>query len=497
MAVQLAAPGVYVDEVPSGARAITGVATSVTAFIGRCERGETALTSPPTRIGSWADFERVCGGLSERSELSHAVRHFFLNGGSAALIVRVVPAGATPARFTLGGGLALEARSPGEWGNGLRISVSHGGALDNPGPDGFHLTVTDTVAETTETFRFLSVAAASQRQVTNVLESQSKLVRVVTGSPMARPAVATDVAPTAAGTEGGAIGVGDVAAAAARLDLADTVNLVQVSPYADDGTSVPTNAYEEVLPFCERLRAMLLVDPPDAWVDYEDAADMTGMTALQSPNVIMVHPRVRAVDPLKDGLVREFPPSGFIAGVMARTDATRGVWKAPAGLEATLRGVSELVEPLTEDRIGALNERGVNALATRPVAGPVIWGSRTAFGSDARASEWKYVPVRRTALFIEASLRRGLNWVVFEPNDEPLWAQIRAAVGSFMQRLFVAGAFQGETPREAYLVKCDRETTTAADVDQGIVNIVVGFAPLKPAEFVVLKFQQIAGQSGS
>lgn len=497
MAVQLAAPGVYVEEVPSGARAITGVATSVTAFIGRCERGETALESPPTRIGSWADFERVCGGLSERSELSQAVRHFYLNGGSVALIVRVVPEAALAARFTLTGGLSLEARSPGEWGNALRVSVSHGATLDDPGPDGFHLTIVDSTTEATEVFRFVSVAPGSQRLITSVLASQSKLIRVVPGSAMVRPGLVTDMSPTTNGTEGGAIAPADITAAVPRLDLADTVNLVQVAPFADDGSSVPTSVYEDLLPVCERLRAMLLVDPPDDWVDYEDAAAMTGLTGLQSPNVIMVHPRVRAVDPLKDGLIREFAPSGFVAGVIARTDATRGVWKAPAGLEATLRGVSEPVEALTEDRIGVLNERGVNALATRPVAGPVVWGSRTAFGADTRASEWKYVPVRRTALFIEESLRRGLQWVVFEPNDEPLWSQVRMAVGAFMQRLFEAGAFQGASPREAYLVKCDPDTTTAADVDRGIVNIVVGFAPLKPAEFVVLKFQQIAGQSGS
>jgi uncharacterized protein len=131
------------------------------------------------------------------------------------------------------------------------------------------------------------------------------------------------------------------------------------------------------------------------------------------------------------------------------------------------------------------------------VIGPVVWGARTLFGADQRASEWKYVPVRRMALYIENSLVGGLNWVVFEPNDEPLWAQIRLNVGAFMQDLFRQGAFQGTTPREAYLVKCDRTTTTQSDVDKGIVNILVGFAPLKPAEFVVIRIQQLAGQSQS
>jgi phage tail sheath protein FI len=179
---------------------------------------------------------------------------------------------------------------------------------------------------------------------------------------------------------------------------------------------------------------------------------------------------------------------------MARTDAQRGVWKAPAGLDATLVGVPGLSVTLTDAENGELNPLGINCLRTRPAAGRVVWGARTLQGADRLASEWKYVPVRRTALFIEESLYRGTQWVVFEPNDEPLWAQIRLNVGAFMHNLFRQGAFQGTTPREAYLVKCDKETTTQNDINLGIVNILVGFAPLKPAEFVILKIQQLAGQ---
>jgi len=140
-----------------------------------------------------------------------------------------------------------------------------------------------------------------------------------------------------------------------------------------------------------------------------------------------------------------------------------------------------------------LNPLGINCLRTFPVYGTVVWGARTIDGNDQRGSEWKYVPVRRMALFLEESLYRGTQWVVFEPNDEPLWAQIRLNIGAFLQGLFRQGAFQGKSAKEAYFVKCDRETTTQADINLGIVNILVGFAPLKPAEFVVLKIQQIAG----
>jgi hypothetical protein len=148
---------------------------------------------------------------------------------------------------------------------------------------------------------------------------------------------------------------------------------------------------------------------------------------------------------------------------------------------------------MTDLQNGILNQVGLNCLRSFPVTGHVLWGARTLAGADALASEWKYVPVRRLALFLEESLYRGTQWVVFEPNDEPLWAQIRLNIGAFMQNLFRQGAFQGSSPRDAYFVKCDRETTTQNDIDRGIVNIIVGFAPLKPAEFVVIKIQQMAG----
>jgi phage tail sheath protein FI len=179
--------------------------------------------------------------------------------------------------------------------------------------------------------------------------------------------------------------------------------------------------------------------------------------------------------------------------VYARTDSTRGVWKAPAGTEAVLLG-ADLATVLTDGQNGQLNPLGINVIRNFPIFGNIAWGARTLDGADQKASEWKYIPVRRTAMFIEESLFQALKWVVFEPNDEPLWAQIRLNVGAFMNDLFRQGAFQGKTPREAYFVKCDKETTTQNDINRGVVNIVVGFAPLKPAEFVVIQIQQIAGQ---
>src|SRR5262249_25022931 len=215
---------------------------------------------------------------------------------------------------------------------------------------------------------------------------------------------------------------------------------------------------------------------------------------LRSRNAATYFPRVDIADPLNNFQLRASAPSGTVAGIYARTDVARGVWKAPAGTETTLSGVQALEYRLIDGENGVLNPLAINCLRSFPVYGNICWGARTLNGADQIEDEYKYIPVRRMALYLEESLYRGLKWVVFEPNDEPLWAQIRLNVRAFMQNLFRQGAFQGKTPAEAYFVKCDKETTTQNDINLGIVNIVVGFAPLKPAEFVVIKIQQMAGQ---
>lgn len=219
-----------------------------------------------------------------------------------------------------------------------------------------------------------------------------------------------------------------------------------------------------------------------------------GLTGGDAINAAFYYPWILAPDSAQEGRMRPFPPCGAVAGIYARTDATRGVWKAPAGTDASLSGVGGVTKLMTDDENGVLNPLAVNCVRNFAVYGTVVWGARTLRGNDEIGSEWKYIPVRRTALYIEESLFRGLKWVVFEPNDEPLWSQIRLNVGSFMHDLFRQGAFQGASPKDAYFVKCDKETTTQSDINRGIVNIVVGFAPLKPAEFVIIKLQQMAGQ---
>ena len=256
-----------------------------------------------------------------------------------------------------------------------------------------------------------------------------------------------------------------------------------------------TSVLTEAIAYCTRRRAFMIIDAPETLTTFAQAEKWmrTNADPLRSRNAALYFPRLRAPDPMMNGVVRGFPAAGAIAGLYARTDSERGVWKAPAGTSATLAGATGLALTLTDKENGVLNPMGLNCLRTFPVYGTISWGARTSRGADVQADEYKYVPVRRLALFLEESLYRGTQWAVFEPNDEPLWSQIRLNLGAFMHTLFAQGAFQGRTPRDAYFVKCDKETTTQNDIDLGRMNVVVGFAPLKPAEFVIIKIQQIAG----
>ncbi|HUP60711.1 MAG TPA: phage tail sheath C-terminal domain-containing protein [Thermoanaerobaculia bacterium] len=272
------------------------------------------------------------------------------------------------------------------------------------------------------------------------------------------------------------------------LDSVDLFNMLCI-PGVSDG---PTLA--EAAAYCQERRAFMIVDPPRGLTPDAMESLATSAALPKTSYASISYPWVQIADPLNNGALRSVAPSATLAGVFARTDATRGVWKAPAGTEANLVGVQAADYALSDRENGILNPRGVNCNRVFPVYGAVSWGARTLQGDNAFASEWKYVPVRRLALFLEESLYRGTQWVVFEPNDEPLWAQIRLNVGAFMQNLFRQGAFQGRSPREAYLVKCDKDTTTQNDINLGVVNVLVGFAPLKPAEFVFIRIQQLAGQ---
>jgi uncharacterized protein len=419
--------------------------------------------------------------------------------------------------------LDLEASSEGAWGNQLRARIDTNMIGKTAADKSFNLTVRDLGSGATEVFRNVSVSDTDSRQVANVLKNESRLVRAVLPLPSAVPKPNDDPDPNAnprpniwdtnkvnklsSGvskeandgvplTQNNFVGPGMDAAKMGLYALrdADIFNLLCIPPYLKN-SDINHELIPFALAFCAERRAMMLIDPPPDWHD-KDSAKKVSMFAgdNNNKNAAIFFPRLTQPNSLRDNQLEDFAPCGAVAGVFARTDTTRGVWKAPAGLDAMLGGVPQLSVPLTDLEIGELNPLGVNCLRTMAAAGRVVWGSRTLLGDDRLTSEWKYIPVRRTALFIEESLYRATQWIVFEPNDEPLWSQIRLNIGAFMHDLFRKGAFQGTTPKDAYFVKCDKETTTQSDINLGIVNIVVGFAPLKPAEFVVIKLQQMAGQ---
>ena len=377
---------------------IQGVATSTTAFVGRTRTGPVRM---PNTIGSFAEFERVYGGLWSESPMSFAVRQYFDNGGSTAVIVRVF------------------ARRP-------------------PSPVG----------------------------------------GVVVDSGDGRPLSSADILGAARGRTG----------IYALLD-ADGFNILCLPPPAPNA-EIDQVTWTRSAKFCQEHRAILILDAAD---DTPANIKSSGpaMVSIEGykTNAALFYPRIRLINPLSTtNALENFAPCGAAAGVFSRTDANRGVWKAPAGIEAALNAKG-VTQPINDSINGELNTLGINCLRTFPSPGTVIWGARTMAGADAQASEWKYIPVRRTALFMEESVYRGTSWTVSEPNGEPVWAEVRSSVGVFMQNLFRQGAFAGLTPREAYFVKCDSDTTTTADIVRGVINLVIGFAPLKPAEFVIIRLQ--------
>ena len=537
-------PGVYIQEIPSGVHTISGVATSIAAFIGWADQGPTDRA---TLVQSWSDFANQFGGLDSRSYLGYAVNQFFANGGQQAYIVRLVsdntggktaavpstitltkltfdtsaapPAASTVTISTSGaGGLTLTAVNPGGWGASYAVQIQ-------PRPDDytrFTLSVLYTNPVTlaqsvVETFPNLSLNAADPqaRYLVNIVNEQSSYLTAVMKSPALTithvpasipatlPPPGTANVSLAGGNDGTVLnpaaipGVGpfetilNASGSGTGVHLLDTVpifNLLSVPGETDPTTIAALQAY------CVAHRAFLIVDSaPSATFASLQAGPNSLMTGVNATNSAFYFPWINAFDP-QQNVTRAFPPGGFVAGIYAATDASRKVWKAPAGIDASLTGESGLTVTLTDAQNGTLNPQAINCIRHFPVYGDVIWGARTMRGNDQVGSEWKYVPIRRFALFLESSLYDGTQWVVFEPNDEQLWGQIRLNLGAFMQGLFLQGAFQGTTPQQAYFVKCDAENNPQSSIDQGIVNILVGFAPLYPAEFVVIQIQQMAGQ---
>jgi phage tail sheath protein FI len=505
MPVQPTYPGVYIEELPSEVRTITGVSTSITAFLGRALRGPA---NKAVTIFSFADYVQIFGGFWKESSMSYAVYQYFLNGGNEAIITRV-HRNATAAIFERDdSNLRLKASNPGSWGKNLRITINHDVDKNLEKADTlFNLSIKDNKTGASETLRKLSVEPEDSRFIVNILEEESDLAKVNGEAPSTRPPEDDNRKPrfvckVDSSSDGGPLTTNEIIGDSLSktglyaLDNIDLFNLLCIPTFHQyDNTDSRISAYKKALKYCQKRRAILLVDPPKEWTSKDKAKE--GVDALNldyRENAAIYFPRIKSPDPNQRRKLREFVPCGAVAGLIARTDGQRGVWKAPAGIEATLKGVSGLTVELTDEENGVLNSIGINCLRIFPSVGIVVWGACTMQGVAGLSTYWKYLPVRRLALYIEESLYRGTQWVVFDPNDEELWSQIRFNVSAFMHDLFRKGAFQGTNPEEAYFVKCDSETTTQSDIDRDIVNIVIGFAPLKPAEFIIIKIQQIAGQ---
>ena len=517
-------PGVYVSEVPSGARSIEGAPTSTTIFVGETERGPIG----PTKIKSRSDYDRLFGGYFRvrddasppddptRVLMAYAMDGYFLNGGTTAYVLRAMDDG--DADIETASRDDVVASSPGIWGNSVSVAFLPSGDGD---AERFRIAVVyespeNGIRSLEEDWDRLSTEHDDENYVVDVLK-RSLYIRWTEldagvapvapasddiGSPPSDPEESDIVDGATAltdGVGGGAdlsageygpllagrlAGVDDAALLVAACDalLSDSA---QYLDYVDQFIGFAEGRPRQDLFFVGDLPSQRTEATPTAATN-ETVTDKGGLTASNFAGLYWPHLVVGDVAGVGRNPTITVPPAGYVAGLFARIDGRRGVWKAPAGTEATLSATIALQHQLNDLHSDELNPKGINALRQIPGSGRVVWGSRTMIPS----SEWRYVPVRRTAIFLRTSIYNGIQWAVFEPNDEPLWASLRASIGGFMETQFRNGAFAGRTRDDAYFVKVDATTTTEIDQAAGIVNILVGFAPLRPAEFVVVKLSQ-------
>jgi hypothetical protein len=523
-------PGVYIEHVPSNLLSIEAASTSVTAMIGHAKRGKrvTDKDGEPVFISSVSQYAQQfgplgggAGGITNEGEnvdaFGHAVSTYFANGGTKVYIVPVAKTAGTASNgeVTLKEGkVKFTATSPGKWADGLIARVTSdldgeytltlgtkAGSTEKV-LDSSNTEVDIDVLDVLETFAGLILDKDSGQFIESRINGSSLLVTAKFTK--STPANAAPTLPLDTEIKSGADtttpGDSDYQLAFDRLkDYRDiSIMLLPGLNWKDNKT-----VFERALTHAEFMQnRMVIVDPENPENNSKQLKtpkDVKDSGFPTSPYAALYYPYLKVANPYYDSdtaanlpATFEIAPSSMAAGLWARIDGTRGVWKAPAGLEATVRGAlgpNVLIGNALQDN---LNEWGVNCL--RAIIGPtVIWGGRTL--ATKSKPQYRYVPVRRTQSMIGESLYRALQAVVFEPNDHKLWSGLRASVGNFMDGLHRAGAFQGEKASDAYFVNCGLGSTmTQGDIDAGIVRVVVGFAPLKPAEFVVVQIQQIVGQ---
>ncbi|HEU0133098.1 MAG TPA: phage tail sheath subtilisin-like domain-containing protein [Mycobacteriales bacterium] len=504
-------PGVYVEEVDSGSRPIEGVGTAVAAFVGFADRGPF---DQATLVTNWSQFTQTFGDFVEGTYLAHAVYGYFANGGGAAYIVRVgedggggdaapkaLPAGAREA--ALGGYRITELPEAGARGD-ITVEVGPPKPAEGvtPAEDAFSLTI-KVGGKAQETFDYVTTKRGKENVVT-VVRASSKLIGIeetATGAALARPeaGAVTLAAPPAVPALPDRVSaddyVGDVAERTgfSGLEAIDEITMVAVpdlmSAYQRgaidlDGVQAVQLA---IIAHCEQAGdRMAILDAPPGLAPQQVKEWRTEKAGYDSKYATLYYPWITAFDPATKKNV-SIPPSGHVAGIWARNDDTRGVHKAPAN--EVVRGAISLDTQLTKPEHDLLNPLGVNCIRAFPGRGIRVWGART-LSSDA---EWKYLNVRRLFNYLEESILDGTQWVVFEPNDDALWARIRRTIAAFLINEWRKGALFGLTPDEAFYVKCDRETNPAEGIDAGQVVCEVGIAPVKPAEFVVFRLAQFSG----
>jgi uncharacterized protein len=521
-------PGIYIQELPSTSHTITAAPTNIAVFVGYTHPFKTNPLNfnKAVHIFGLADYQRQFGGpirslaftnaAADFADMAQAVNQFFINGGSEAYVVGLRPQNVKIVGSTVTiGSLVFTAREITDGTYVMRITVrSINPAASPPSSEFADIIITygpgTGPGTVTETYRRVNLDPADpvnyiERRIGTADNPVSALVTVDVGSP---PGSFMDDSrqfpPTVISTP--IFDAADFTAVMQQdsdLDKLPIFNLLVIPGVTN------TLVMNTAVAFCELKRAFLILDPP--LHDFADKSDPTRHTIeetvagppgiVHDKNAALYFPYLTSPDPVTGaatnpaGQVNEIPPSPTVAGIFAATDVSRGVWKAPAGFQATTKNTTGVVERgrMTDQRQGVLNPIGVNCLRDFPNIGTAVFGARTTV--TLTDEQWRYVPVRRIALFLEQTFYANLKWVVFEPNDEPLWAAIRMSLNAFMLGLFRQGAFQGATPSQAFKVSCDSQTTTQADIDNGIVNIVVAFAPLKPAEFVIITISQLAGQT--
>ncbi len=501
-------PGVYMEEFEVGARPIEGVSTSTAGFIGEAERGQTT----PRLVTSWTEYQRRFGSCFGKTKyLPYAVQGFFDNGGKRCYIGRIVKTEARKATCSIGENLTIEAIGEGEWGNRIFVVVKASEDSteeiklfnlgvhywkkikpENPDDPGVKNVRKDQKVPTiSEVFENLSVDEDLPDFYEKRVNGKSNLLKFVEndeGVSVNVPENITVFLDEGTDTDGDLL-IQDYT----RTETANEKERKGLTAFAaidEIAILYSPNAIEEVVKAivgqCESLKDRFAII--DSQSDLADPSELRPRNKYPTQYAGFYYPWLQMNDSVS-GLKRKVPPGGHIAGIYARSDVERGVHKAPAN--EVIKNVSGLEFQITTGEQDILNPRGVNVIRAFGGRGIRVWGARTLSSNTL----WKYINVRRLFIYIEESIEEGIQWVVFEPNDERLWGRIRATITQFLTGVWRNQALMGKTVDEAFFVNCDRSTMTQDDIDNGRLICIIGIAPVKPAEFVIFRIAQWTGGS--